>query len=103
MKNWIKVIIILSAAMLVIIALHLHHLSRVTGDHKYPEDSFFDSLTNKTALIIVAHDDDMAGSAGTISMLCSKGWVIREKCYYQPVSYTHLDVYKRQRYKYAAG
>lgn len=83
MKKWIKAIVILSATMLVIIALHLHYLSRITGNHNYAEDTSYDSLTNKTALIIVAHDDDMAGSAGTISMLCSKGWVIREKCYYQ--------------------
>ena len=62
---------------------HIYYLTTLSAKENYPEDSYLDAEPNKNALIIVAHDDDMVGSAGTISMLCKNGWNIREKCFYQ--------------------
>lgn len=42
----------------------------------FPEDQFLDTVLNKNALIIVAHDDDDCAMAGTIAKLKSKGWKI---------------------------
>jgi len=44
----------------------------------YPEDVFLDTVTNKKALIIVAHDDDDCLMSGTISKLKKSGWEIRQ-------------------------
>ncbi|MBL7942463.1 MAG: PIG-L family deacetylase [Flavobacteriales bacterium] len=43
---------------------------------KFPEDSLLQGITSKRALIIIAHDDDMCGMAGTISKLNRDGWYI---------------------------
>ena len=42
----------------------------------YPEDEILDKLNNKKAMIVIAHDDDMCGMSGTISMLNEKNWEI---------------------------
>ena len=68
---------------LLAIGAHLYYLTTLSATETYPEDFYLDSEKNKIALIIVAHDDDAVGSAGTISMLCNKGWIIREMCFYQ--------------------
>lgn len=53
----------------------------------YPEDAFLKSETNRRALIIVAHDDDCYGCAGTVRELCEKGWEVSACCFYpEPVS-----------------
>lgn len=61
---------------------HLYWLSRLKGDETYPQDTFLDSVSNKTALIIVAHDDDAIGCAGTISELTKKGWKVHFLAFY---------------------
>lgn len=43
-----------------------------------PEDQFLDTVSNKNALIVVAHDDDDCAMAGTIAKLKSKGWKITQ-------------------------
>ena len=43
----------------------------------YPKDTTLSNIMNKKAMIIIAHDDDMCGTAGTISMLNDAGWEIR--------------------------
>ena len=73
--------VIITAA--ICISLHLYYLSTLAATENYPEDSYLETAPNKTALIIVAHDDDMVGSSGTISMLCQAGWKVREMCFYQ--------------------
>jgi LmbE family N-acetylglucosaminyl deacetylase len=42
----------------------------------YPEDSILNSIENKRAMIVVAHDDDMCASSGTIALLNKRGWEI---------------------------
>lgn len=43
----------------------------------YPVDTVLSSITEKRAMIVVAHDDDMCLTAGTISKLNKDGWDIR--------------------------
>ena len=44
---------------------------------QYPDDQTLSTLTPKRAMIIVAHDDDMCLTSGTISKLNKNGWEIR--------------------------
>ena len=44
----------------------------------YPEDTYLDTVTNKRALIIVAHDDDDCMMSGTIAKLTANGWTIKQ-------------------------
>ncbi|MGJ3234844.1 PIG-L deacetylase family protein [Marivirga sp.] len=44
----------------------------------YPNDVFLDTLSNKRALIIVAHDDDDCAMSGTIAKLSANGWKVRQ-------------------------
>ena len=78
-----KVIIIAIGLVFLSIAVHLGYLHSLSANEKYPGDEYLLNATDKSALIIVAHDDDMAGSSGTMSLLCRNGWKIREMCFYQ--------------------
>lgn len=42
----------------------------------YPLDTHLNQVTNKRAMIVIAHDDDMSAMTGTISQLNKKGWKI---------------------------
>ncbi|MCZ4409061.1 PIG-L family deacetylase [Cryomorphaceae bacterium 1068] len=44
----------------------------------YPFDTYLDTVSNKKALIIVAHDDDDCAMSGTIAGLTQKGWTIKQ-------------------------
>jgi len=79
----IKIIGILAAGGLLLIALLFVRLNQLAEADTYPEDAFLDTEPNKSALIIVAHDDDAVSMAGTISRLCNAGWTVRQMCYYQ--------------------
>lgn len=43
---------------------------------QYPDDSTLATIKVKRAMIIIAHDDDMAAMTGTISKLHKEGWKI---------------------------
>lgn len=60
--------------------LSLSELQSFAAVETYPEDRFLDSVQNKTALIIVAHDDDDCAMSGTIAKLTARGWNIRQLC-----------------------
>jgi LmbE family N-acetylglucosaminyl deacetylase len=83
MRRFLRILLFVLLAGIVIIGGHLYYLTTLTAKENYPEDNYLDTETNKTALIMVAHDDDMVGSSGTITMLCKNGWKIREMCFYQ--------------------
>lgn len=83
MKKLAKVFLVFMVIAIALVSLHLYYLSTLAAKEVYPSSKWLQTAANKTALIIVAHDDDMVGSSGTIAMLCSQGWVIREKCFYQ--------------------
>ncbi len=61
---------------------HILHLSSLAPKEEFSEDHFLDSTTNKTAIIIVAHDDDAISCAGTISRLTDEGWDVTTLCFY---------------------
>jgi len=83
MKKYRRVLFLIMLLFLTGFAIHLYYLNTLAPTEKYPDDDYLSSEPNKKALIIVAHDDDMATTAGTITKLCKNGWQIRELCYYQ--------------------
>jgi LmbE family N-acetylglucosaminyl deacetylase len=42
----------------------------------YADDTLLQQIDDKRAMIVIAHDDDMCGMAGTISLLNQQGWEI---------------------------
>jgi LmbE family N-acetylglucosaminyl deacetylase len=83
MKRAKKIFITVALALLFFILGHIYYLTTLSAKETYPEDTFLESVKNKTALIIVAHDDDMISNCGTITKLCKSGWKIKEMCFYQ--------------------
>jgi LmbE family N-acetylglucosaminyl deacetylase len=55
-----------------------NELQQFAATETYPEDKYLDTVTNKKALVILAHDDDDCGMAGTISKLTAEGWTIKQ-------------------------
>lgn len=53
-------------------------LKRFAAIENYPSDIFMDTVSNKKALIVVAHDDDDCAMSGTISKLTADGWHITQ-------------------------
>jgi len=54
----------------------IDHLKKFAATETYPTDVFLDTVSNKRALVIVAHDDDDCAMSGTIAKLSAKGWTI---------------------------
>jgi len=85
MKKIVKTGIVIILIGICTVALHIIYLFTLTPKEKYPEDSYLKNEQKKTALIIVAHDDDATGFSGTTSLLAANGWDINFLCFY-----THL-------------
>jgi LmbE family N-acetylglucosaminyl deacetylase len=58
--------------------LSIQQLKKFAATENYPNDIFLDTVQNKKALIIVAHDDDDCAMSGTIAKLSAKGWAIKQ-------------------------
>ncbi|MEO1654429.1 MAG: PIG-L family deacetylase [Bacteroidota bacterium] len=56
----------------------VEQLKKFAATESYPKDQFLDKLSQKRALIIVAHDDDDCAMSGTIAQLTQKGWTIKQ-------------------------
>ncbi len=56
----------------------IEELKKFAATEIYPEDNCLDTITNKRALIIVAHDDDDCMMSGTIAKLTANGWTIKQ-------------------------
>ena len=56
----------------------VEELKKFAAIEIYPEDTYLDTLANKRALIIVAHDDDDCIMSGTIAKLTANGWAIKQ-------------------------
>ena len=56
----------------------IEELQKFAAVEEYPEDTYLDTVTNKKAMIIVAHDDDDCFMSGTISKLTKSGWEIQQ-------------------------
>jgi LmbE family N-acetylglucosaminyl deacetylase len=61
---------------------HIIYLSSLAPKEEFQEDHYLNSETNKTAIIIVAHDDDAISFAGTVSRLTEQGWDVTTVCFY---------------------
>jgi len=77
-----KTIVWVAIVAILLICIHYLFLSRKAPKETYPDDTFLDTLKEKRAVIIVAHDDDAIGVAGTVSQLCTSGWNVKELCFY---------------------
>ena len=56
----------------------VEELKKFAATEIYPEDTYLDTVANKRALIIVAHDDDDCIMSGTIAKLTANGWTIKQ-------------------------
>lgn len=56
----------------------IEDLEKFVATENYPNDDFLNSLKNKKALVIVAHDDDDCAMSGTIAKLTDNGWKIKQ-------------------------
>lgn len=83
MNKRLKTLVYILLIVFLGIGAHIFYLTTLSAKEIYPTDDYLHTEPNKTALIIVAHDDDMVGSAGTMTKLCKDGWTIREMCFYQ--------------------
>lgn len=52
-------------------------VTRYAAVETFPADSILQTISNKKAMIVIAHDDDMCAMTGTVSILNKKGWEIR--------------------------
>src|SRR5207244_2670431 len=53
-------------------------LKRFAASEHFPPDKYLDTVTNRKALVILAHDDDDCAMAGTICKLQKAGWQIEQ-------------------------
>ena len=82
MNKIIKGILVFFLAAVIVVAFHLNWLYRLHGNERYPEDKFLANASRKIALIVVAHDDDAIGCAGTTSELTANGWQVHFLTFY---------------------
>lgn len=101
MKKIAKISLFMIILIIAIIIGHLLYLKSLSESDSYPLDSFLQSQTNKTALIIVAHDDDAIAMSGTIALLCSNGWEVRKLCFYQ--GWKNKESFRQRDLKNAAN
>lgn len=94
-----KILLFILLAAVFLITIHYFNLKSKAATETYPDDAFFDQQSNKTALIIVAHDDDAISSAGTIIKLCKAGWTVKELCFYHQTTDEKLNARNLQRQK----
>lgn len=78
MSKNLKLLILIFIAGIFIWSLPLLYLKlRIQPSEIYPEITRLDSIDNKKALIIVAHNDDMFGSVALSRWLCDNKWDVR--------------------------
>jgi LmbE family N-acetylglucosaminyl deacetylase len=82
MKKIRKAGIVIILLGICIVTAHILYLYSLKPKENYPEDSYLQNPQNKTALIIVAHDDDAAPFSGTTSLLAAHDWDIIFMCFY---------------------
>lgn len=92
-----SIVVFITAAVMLFILFHFINLSHKAPKESYPEDSWLSMTANKTALVIVAHDDDAIGAAGTVLKLTASGWTVKELCFYNTVNDEEKNERIRQR------
>lgn len=71
-------LITLSLFCLISCKVSVEDLKQFAATKIYPDDIFLDKVSNKRALIIVAHDDDDCTMSGTVAKLTQEGWIIKQ-------------------------
>lgn len=56
----------------------IEELIKLAANESYPADNYLDTVSNKKALVIIAHDDDDCIMSGTIYKLKKSGWKIEQ-------------------------
>lgn len=77
----IRLIILLTSTLYIVSCANkpsIETLKSFAAIETYPEDTYLDTISNKRALIIVAHDDDDCAMSGTIAKLTAAGWRIKQ-------------------------
>jgi len=64
------------------VAIYIIYLFVLTPKEKYPKDTYLKYQQKRSALIIIAHDDDAATFSVTTSLLAANGWDISFMCFY---------------------
>lgn len=82
MKRLFKIMIAFIAIGIIAVVANIFYLFTLAKSEEYPDDTYLTSENNKTALIVVAHDDDACMFAGTISKLVALGWEINFLSFY---------------------
>lgn len=82
MKHWKKIVLTILIIGSLAVAAHIIYLFTWVPEEIYPEDTCLKNAENKSALIIVPHDDDAAPFSGTTSLLSANGWDISFMCFY---------------------
>lgn len=62
--------------MLELLLQNIKDITQFAPTETFLNDTLLQNIEPKRAMIIVAHDDDMCGMAGTISKLNKDGWEI---------------------------
>ena len=81
MKWYYKLALILTLAVVILVAVHIGYLITLRATEHYPADTYLNTVVNKKALIITAHDDDAFSCSGTIAKLTANGWLVRQICF----------------------
>ncbi|MCE3260066.1 MAG: LmbE family protein [Bacteroidetes bacterium] len=55
-------------------------IQKLSAEEVFSDDTYLRTVTNKKAMVVVAHDDDPAAMAGTLAKLNAEGWEIKEIC-----------------------
>lgn len=103
MKRIARIFFVVILVGLFVVAGHIYSLTRMQAKEIYLEENYLDTEKNKIALVIVAHDDDAISCAGTLSMMCDKGWKIRETCFYTKRGGNERDSIRKQSLQQAAN
>lgn len=82
MKYMISLLGVAVAISIIVVACDdkptLEELRAFAPTETYPEDEYLDTVSNRKALIIVAHDDDDCMISGTVAKLSKAGWQIKQ-------------------------
>lgn len=82
MKKIIIAVLILIGIAVCIFLGQIVYLFTLTPKEHYPNDTYLQNEQNKTALVVVAHDDDAGLFSGTTSLLAANGWSVNFLCFY---------------------
>jgi len=82
MKRLIRSIKIIVIAVLILLIAQIFYFIYLSPTEDYPKDNYLENAQNKTALIVVAHDDDASFFAGTTAKLTKAGWDINFITFY---------------------